>query len=94
MVCEMQHENIQKVLLTNAKLDLEKAMEISLGMEATTKKAKEFKVPSIHNQSWQSRLQVQAPQQALPTAVHAVDVGITTKVIVMLNVTSVARWVT
>ena len=32
LVCGMQHENIQKVLLTKAKLDLDKALEISLGM--------------------------------------------------------------
>ena len=43
LVCRMQHENIQKVLLTKAKLDLDKALEISLGMEAATQKAKEFK---------------------------------------------------
>ena len=42
-VCGMLHENIQKVLLTKAKLDLDKALEISLGMEAAAQKAKEFK---------------------------------------------------
>lgn len=43
LVCGMQHENIQKVLLTKANLDLEQALEISLGMEAASQKARELK---------------------------------------------------
>lgn len=43
LVCGMLHENIQKVLLTKADLDLDQALEISLGMEAASQKAKELK---------------------------------------------------
>ena len=43
LVCGMESENIQKVLLTKANLTLEKALEISQGMEAATLKAKELK---------------------------------------------------
>ena len=47
LVCGMQHENIQKVLLTKAKLDLDKALEISLGMEAATQKARVQRQPPL-----------------------------------------------
>ena len=40
LVCGMQSESIQKVLLTKANLTLERALEISQGMEAATLKAK------------------------------------------------------
>ena len=39
----MQSDNIQKVLLTKANLTLDKAVEISQGMEAAAKQAKELK---------------------------------------------------
>ena len=39
----MQSENTQKVLLTKANLTLDKALEISQGMEAATLKSKELK---------------------------------------------------
>ena len=43
LVCGMQSESTQKVLLTKANLTLEKALEISQGMEAVTIKSKELK---------------------------------------------------
>ena len=43
LVCGMQSEGTQKVLLTKANLTLEKALEISQGMEAATIKSKELK---------------------------------------------------
>ena len=43
LVCGMQSENIQKVLLTKANLTLEKALEIAQGMEAAALQAKELK---------------------------------------------------
>ena len=43
LVCGMQSDNIQKVLLTKANLTLDKAVEISQGMEAAAKQAKELK---------------------------------------------------
>ena len=43
LVCGMQSEGTQKVLLTKATLTLEKALEISQGMEAATIKSKELK---------------------------------------------------
>ena len=43
LVCRMQSENTQKVLLTKANLTLDKALEISQGMEAATLKSKELK---------------------------------------------------
>ena len=43
LVCGMQSESIQKVLLTKASLTLEKALEIAQGMEAATLKSKELK---------------------------------------------------
>ena len=42
LVCGMSNCNIQKVLLTKAKLTLEKAVEVSQGMEAAAEKAKEL----------------------------------------------------
>ena len=39
----MLSESTQKVLLTKAKLTLDKAMEISVGMEAAAKQSKELK---------------------------------------------------
>ena len=41
LVCGMQSDNIQKVLLTKANLTLDKAVEISQGMEAAAKSSKE-----------------------------------------------------
>ena len=43
LVCGMQSEGTQIVLLTKANLTLEKALEISQGMEAATIKSKELK---------------------------------------------------
>ena len=43
LVCGMQRENVQKVLLTKANLTLEKALEITQGMEAAAKQSKELK---------------------------------------------------
>ena len=43
LVCGMQSDNIQKVLLTKANLTLDKAVEISQGMEAAAKQSKELK---------------------------------------------------
>ena len=43
LVCGMSNENIQKVLLTKAKLTLEKAVEISQGMEAAALQSKELR---------------------------------------------------
>ena len=42
LVCGMHSENTQKVLLTKAKLTLEKAVKISQGMEAAAQKSKEL----------------------------------------------------
>ena len=42
LVCGMQSENIQKVLLTKASLTLDKAVDISQGMEAAAKQSKEL----------------------------------------------------
>lgn len=42
LVCGMSNESTQKVLLTKAKLTLEKAVEISHGMEAAAEKSKEL----------------------------------------------------
>ena len=43
LVCGMQSEHIQKVLLMKANLTLEQALEISQGMEAATLQSKELK---------------------------------------------------
>ena len=43
LVCGMQSESTQKVLLTKENLTLDKALEISQGMEAATLKSKELK---------------------------------------------------
>ena len=43
LVCGMSSESIQKVLLTKSDLTLEKAIEISQGMDAAAKQAKELK---------------------------------------------------
>ena len=43
LVCGMASESTQKVLLTKADLTLEKAIEISQGMEAAAKQSKELK---------------------------------------------------
>ena len=43
LVCGMQSDSIQKVLLTKANLTLEKAVEIAQGMEAAAKQSKELK---------------------------------------------------
>ena len=43
LVCGLESENVQKVLLTKANLTLDKALEISQGMEAASVKAKELK---------------------------------------------------
>ena len=43
LVCGLQSESIQKVLLTKADLTLDKALEVSQGMEAAAKKSKELK---------------------------------------------------
>ena len=43
LVCGKQSDNIQKVLLIKANLTLDKAVEISQGMEAAAKQAKELK---------------------------------------------------
>ena len=56
LVCSMLHENIQKVLLTKTNLDLDQALEISLGMEAAAQKAKELKGNRV-----QSVMAVQTP---------------------------------
>ena len=58
LVCGMHSENTQKVLLTKAKLILEKAVEISQGMEAATQQSKELNKGS-HRSS--SVLTVQTP---------------------------------
>ena len=42
LVCGMSNDNIQKVLLTKAKLTLEKAVEVSQGMEAAAVKSREL----------------------------------------------------
>ena len=42
-MCGMQSESTQKVLLTKADITLEKALEISQGMEAAAAKSKELK---------------------------------------------------
>ena len=43
LVCGLESENVQKVLLTKANLTLDKALEISQGMKAASVKAKELK---------------------------------------------------
>ena len=43
LICVMQSENTQKMLLTKANLTLDKALEISQGMEAAALKSKELK---------------------------------------------------
>ena len=59
LVCGMQSESTQKVLLTKADLTLEKALEISQGMEAAAAKSKELK--GSHRSTTNPVLSVDAP---------------------------------
>ena len=63
LVCGMQSESTQKVLLTKANLTLEKALEISQGMEAATIKSKELKgsQPSSSVLAFQHRFNTETP---------------------------------
>ena len=66
LVCGMTHENIQKVLLTKAKLTLEQAIEISQGMEAAAQKSRELS--GGRRPSPSAVLNVQTPGRAGATA--------------------------
>lgn len=63
LVCGMASENTQKVLLTKANLTLEKAVEISQGMEAAAKQSKEL---SKGSQRSTPVLAVETPAPARP----------------------------
>ena len=59
LVCGMQSESTQKVLLSKADLTLEKALEVAQGMEAAAVKSKELK--GSHRSASSSVLAVDAP---------------------------------
>ena len=68
-MCGMQSESTQKVLLTKADLTLEKALEISQGMEAAAAKSKELK--GSHGSTTNPVLSVDAPARTVFPRINA-----------------------